>query len=297
MALSQKTFIRIESPITVTVILDTTDHGSILPGEGAMVIRGLTPGVYPAIFRFDSLELRDNIVIDDQNERILYVDINKGVIEDRSPVNRTSKQAILTYRHPFIVYDSILDKRDKRVYRVVKIGDQTWFAENLGYKTPTGSSVYPRDPIHEKVYGRLYTWDAALIACPEGWHLSSDEDWMELEHTLGMSDILQNGRGWRRPAGASSLKSAIGWFFPSVSKDEAGFSSLPGGYCNDEGYYYNEGFFAYYWTSTSINGSDAWYRVLTYDINEIGKFSFSKKFRFSVRCVKNNTVPHHEALP
>ena len=288
--LSQKAFIRIESPDTLSVILDTIDQGNILPGEGAFVIKGLSPGVYHAIFRYDNRELHDSIVIHDHHERILYVDIKTGTIEDRSPVDRPSKQAVLTYSHPSVQYDTMRDMRDKQIYKTVRIGEQIWLAENLKFKSPTGSSVYPRDHIHEIVYGRLYTWEAAVSACPEGWHLPSDDEWKEIEHTLGMTDFLQNGRGWRSPAKGSSLKSAVGWISCPVSKDETGFSVLPGGYCDDKGYFFNEGYFSYFWTSTGTDESNAWYRVFTYDIHDIGKFSFSKKYRFSVRCVRDLTA-------
>jgi len=40
-----------------------------------------------------------------------------------------------------------------------------------------------------KKYGPLYTWEAANVSCPEGWHLPSDSDWKTLERSLGMSDF------------------------------------------------------------------------------------------------------------
>jgi uncharacterized protein (TIGR02145 family) len=285
---SQKTFIRIESPAAISVFIDSIDHGSIRPEEGTMVIKHLSPGEYHAIFRFEGKELWYPIVIRDQNERILFVDIKNDLIEDRSPVDRPSKQAILNYVHPKISYDTIVDMRDKRVYRTIRIGEQVWMAENLKFKTKRGSTVYPRDPIHEDVYGRLYSWEAALDACPEGWHLPSDDDWKELEGYLGMGYFLQNGRGWREPADSCSLKSAVGWFSGIISEDRTGFAALPGGYCDSDLVFYNEGYFSYFWTATETVESDAWYRVLTYDIHDIGKFSFSKKYRFSVRCIKDS---------
>jgi len=36
-----------------------------------------------------------------------------------------------------------------------------------------------------KTYGRLYTWEAAQRACPEGWHLPSDEEWYHLAFHFG----------------------------------------------------------------------------------------------------------------
>jgi uncharacterized protein (TIGR02145 family) len=286
---SQRAFIRIESPVAISVVIDSMDHGSIEPEEGALVIKHLIPGVYYALFRYKGKEMRDTIVIRDKDERILFVDIENDLIDDRSPVDRPSKQAILHYIHPEVTYDTVVDMRDKRVYRTVKIGEQVWMAENLKFKTKSGSSVYPRDPIHEDVYGRLYSWEAAMIACPEGWHLPSDDEWKRLEKHLGMGCFLQNGRGWRKPVGEHSLKSAVGWISGSAARDATGFSALPGGYCDGDMVFYNEGYFSYFWTATETDASDAWYRVLTYDIHDIGKFSFSKRYRFSVRCIKDNS--------
>lgn len=318
---SQKTFIRIESPAAISVVIDSIDHGSITPEAGAMEIKHLTPGEYHALFCYGGKKLRDTVVIRDKNERVLFVDIENCLVEDRSPVDRPSKQAILNYVHPEIRYDTVVDMRDKRVYRTVKIGEQDWMAENLKFKTKSGSTVYPRDPIHEDVYGRLYSWEAALVACQEGWHLPSDDDWKELEGYLGMGYFLQNGRGWRKAAGETSLKvtredslkaagegsleaagegslkSAVGWISGKSSEDKTGFAALPGGYCDLDLVFYNEGYFSYFWTATETGASDAWYRVLTYDIHDIGKFSFSKKYRFSVRCIKDNTYRQAEPVP
>lgn len=52
--------------------------------------------------------------------------------------------------------DSFTDPRDGQKYKTVKIGDRVWMAEKLKYK---GNADY--------------TWDSALVACPDGWHLPS----------------------------------------------------------------------------------------------------------------------------
>ena len=78
------------------------------------------------------------------------------------------------------------DKRDGKVYKTVKIGVQTWMAENLNY---AGNGVcYENEHNNCGKWGRLYTWDEAQNACPEGWHLPSKAEWKTLMDAVGGED-------------------------------------------------------------------------------------------------------------
>ena len=143
----------------------------------------------------------------------------------------------------------LTDSRDGRVYNTVKIGNQTWMAENLKY-LPV---VYSRDeysytearyyvfdfsgtnPSAAKMtanfqtYGVLYNWPAAANNCPSGWHLPSDADWETLAQFID-SDNGNEGKtndDWNAVGGF--LKSESGWNASSDSpiNDRYGFKALP----------------------------------------------------------------------
>jgi len=165
------------------------------------------------------------------------------------------------------------DPRDGKVYRTVKIGSQIWMAENLNYDIP-GSKCYKNDPANAEKYDRVYNWKTAKKACPEGWHLPSNDEWQTLVDFVGGKEIagkkLKATSGWKK-----------GWFSSSGNgEDTYGFSALPSGspcFVGQSGAWWtssNINFFAYQW----IMGND--YKGV------LGYYQF-KFCRCSVRCVKD----------
>ena len=88
-----------------------------------------------------------------------------------------------------ILLGQFLDVRDSQIYTTVEYPElgQKWLAENLNYESPN-SWCYNNDPQNCEDYGRLYTWEAALNSCPEGWHLPSITDINKLVHYFGTGE-------------------------------------------------------------------------------------------------------------
>ena len=74
-----------------------------------------------------------------------------------------------------------------------------WMAENLNIKTDD-SWCYDNKESNCQKYGRLYSWDAAMKACPSGWHLPTREDFKILVISVGGMNkagrILKSKTGW-----------------------------------------------------------------------------------------------------
>ena len=78
----------------------------------------------------------------------------------------------------------------------------------------------------------LYNHSAALEASPEGWHLPTIEDLVELKIFLGMSESEANLWGNQGTDEGGKLKTPgfEHWTSPNTgATNESGFSALPGG--------------------------------------------------------------------
>lgn len=172
--------------------------------------------------------------------------------------------------------NSYKDPRDKQKYRTIKVGDRIWFADNLNYKME-GSFCYKEDESNCQAYGRLYTWDAAVNACPKGFHLPTDEDFQSLWQAAG-SDFNA----------AYLLKAEYGWSGETNGNDTLKFSSMPAGNRFDDQTYGNLSKFAFFWSSeasTEKQNARVWYMT-----SKSMAFSFMNKPKvlgFSVRCVQS----------
>ena len=164
------------------------------------------------------------------------------------------------------------------MYRVVRIGNQTWMAENLNYNV-SGSKCYDNKENNCQKYGRLYNWNTATKICPSGWHLPSYADW----------EIFMATVGGEKTAG--KFLKAASWHDEDNGQDKYGFAALPGGWFDSADSFFGIGDLGSWWSSTEST-SDASRGLFRYisiaDLKAVGKGNGNKSgFHLSVRCLQN----------
>ena len=180
---------------------------------------------------------------------------------------------------------TMMDSRDGKTYKTVKIGDKVWMAENLNYQTGE-SKCYDNKPENCDKYGRLYVWGEAVTACPDGWHLPNNQEFEDLKTLAGQKagdidkagTVLKSTTGWKDNDGKSGN-----------GTDGLGFGALPAGvYLSDFDSFSGEGLSAFFWSSTEYGSNDAYHLDLDYCVEDARLFNDDKNLGFSVRCVKND---------
>ena len=212
--------------------------------------------------------------------------------------------------NPNITYGTMTDSRDKKVYKTIKIGAQTWMAENLNYFDKTlndrswcfGASD-STTTANCAVAGRLYTWAAAIDSaklyndksidcghrktctlpdtvygvCPPGWHLPTRTEWKTLLTEVGGLSTA-----------SKTLKSQTGWYNNGNGTDGVGFSALPaGGWDVSNGEFFAGGRLANFWSASGDDSHSAYHMDLSYEDDHANLTGYHKYYAFSVRCLQN----------
>jgi uncharacterized protein (TIGR02145 family)/uncharacterized repeat protein (TIGR02543 family) len=206
-------------------------------------------------------------------------------------------------------------------YKTVRIGSQTWMAENLrSTKYQTGGDIIPdtstatwmtanygkycyysnttnADSI--KKYGALYNWYAVNTGklAPPGWHVPTDADWTALE-----SYLITSGYNWDGSTSGNKIAKALaartdwkefttaGTPGNNLSANNAsGFSALPAGYRGSNGYFFDtQGSFGCWWSATEFLALVAYSCDFSYGNQYLDRGQDPKVTGLSVRLVKDN---------
>jgi len=197
---------------------------------------------------------------------------SKAILHSVRCVKGEGSEAVVT-----ALVAPVNDSRDGKTYEAVKIGEQTWMAENLNYET-SDSKCYDNKTANCDKYGRLYTWENAMTACPSGWHLPSDGEWQTLVDFTGGKEVA--GPKLRSKSGWSTHKGYI------AGKDYYNFSALPGGmFFNGSSVLIDLA--GYWWSATENDANDAYCLTMGFGSNIVGDGNINKASLFSVRCIKD----------
>ncbi|MDX2302659.1 MAG: FISUMP domain-containing protein [Microscillaceae bacterium] len=169
------------------------------------------------------------------------------------------------------------DSRDGKEYKSVKVGNKRWMGENLKYATPSAgtSTCYDDNNTNCTNLGRLYDFQAAQVACPNGWHLPTDQEWKDLETILGIpADELNDLESRGTDEGAELIN---GVFKAEKSGRETG------------GVFVGINVEVNYWTSTEFPTDNNSVFIRYVDDNmTIGRLQNPKNSsKLCVRCVEN----------
>lgn len=200
----------------------------------------------------------------------------------------------------------------------VTIGSQVWMKRNLdvdhyrnGDSIPQVTNLeewatlttgawcyYDNDPANGEIYGKLYNWYAVNDPrglAPEGWHISSNEEWQGLINYFKARSYYWCNND--NTATAKALAADTLWFeLPDhwlcaigadlSANNASGFTALPGGYRRNH-FILEKEKVAYFWTSTDNDSLSAKKATMRYNYSFVELHYAPKVLGFSVRCIRD----------
>ena len=150
---------------------------------------------------------------------------------------------LLTVALLFIAFSSLgqetgtfTDSRDGYNYKTVKLGTQTWLAENLVYNADSGCV--------QKQNGYIYNWQTAMKVAPIGWHLPSKVEWEILIAYLGQNK---------------------GIVFEKLKANNCGFNAKFNTYSDPSPVASHDGEYFDWWSSSPAKKTTSWKFVLGFE--------------------------------
>lgn len=223
-----------------------------------------------------------------------------------------------------------IDPRDNQQYQTLLIGNNCWMKQNLRFlpnvNPPSSNSTtepryfvfdYYGSNVNDAIlttnyqnFGVLYNYPALTYPysgipytypnnlqgpCPIGWHVSSDNDWIELEISQGMPASESYSYSQERAANVGSVLAGNFSMWPEgLLRDNSSFGIsnfevLPSHLLNYPNEFQNY-MGAFFWVSNPfdyLTNSIYNLRMFAYTNNGVGRFTVEEPVGFSIRCVKN----------
>jgi uncharacterized protein (TIGR02145 family) len=199
-----------------------------------------------------------------------------------------------------------------QTYKTVRLGCQTWMAENLNYNV-SGSKCYGDNTGGDSQgncakYGRLYDWTTAMGIssyyknevyehnpsptkinkgiCPIGWHIPSNWDWDQLYRFVDykVTALFDISRLYIYESNSAGkyLKAQDGWYGcgpvgtgkVNLCMDTYGFTALPGGY-GEGGDFSVAGSMGCWWSTTEGGSGSNSMKYYAYFRNMVHQASYA----------------------
>lgn len=147
-----------------------------------------------------------------------------------------------------------------------------------------------RDSLYISKYGYLYSYASLQKIVPEGWRIPTDEDWIQLEMKLGMSqEDARMDNAWRGAFQGDYLSPINGRIPFNVKYTGV---RIPGRFPDRVSNWKYKDYRAYFWTSSSIESEDntyVYYRALEKSNKGIyrGTSEIINNY-YSLRLIKEN---------
>ncbi len=195
-----------------------------------------------------------------------------------------------------------------KIYPTILLNGKCWMRENLNIGTmiPWGTLSLDNgtfekycinnNPMKCDTFGGLYQWFEAVNydfdgntqgLCPNGWHVATDNEYKNLEVSLGMSQAQADAFGFRGTNQGSKMA-----FYEPIWVDgpldmdpefeTGGLAILPNSFQSSPTLSIAE-----IWTSNRLNNGNAIDRGLTSNSTQIFRFNQNDQIPQGIRCVKD----------
>jgi uncharacterized protein (TIGR02145 family) len=254
------------------VYRNTTDSATIEPGDAITFNVRISASVSTAMTQHD-----------------IYIDYSK----ENMPTMQTFECSSL---NPYVTDGSeldLMDKRDKKFYRVRKLTDgKCWMVDNLALagsqtlddiSSDINSGTYDLGAVGDpNTVAYCDLLDVAIYQQKCGYHYSWSQATIDSTLASGSAQDSICPKNWRLPINGeyATLQSNLGWGNAGINVIGSAWRGLYAGMDTST----NVNVTGYYWTSTAYSASDA-YRLHFNASSVRPSYNIGKTVQFSVRCL------------